>query len=380
MSSLKIFVSLVFMTHLMSKAQTNITKADSLYSLGNYASAINEYAKSDDAEAQHQIARAYNAMGNYNKSIVQYRSVIEKDSSNVLAKFELGKIYDKIKKYAGAIALFQKLTEKHQDNPEFFYYLGKAQRQKGDYKNGNQALIKAVELDSTHLRSIYLLGRHYVTAGEPGHAHEILDLGLRTAPDDVALINLKALAHFNNGYYKEAAQLFERLVELGEYKPFIFKKLGYAHFKDWEYEKAKEAYWELEKFLNMEPDAYFGLGEVFLKEKQLDSAEVYFKKSIEERRYIFDDEYSNLGRIARLKNNNKKALEYYTKAWKEDPTNQFSYWQVCITADEYYKDPQIKLNHYQKLLTDFEGLMPFLKERAQKRVLELKEELHYAKN
>ena len=136
----------------------------------------------------------------------------------------------------------------------------------------------------------------------------------------------------------------------------------------------------MEKFPNEEPDVYFGLGEVYLKDKQLDSAEVYFKKSIEERRYVFEKEYSSLGRIARLQNNNKKALDYYIKAWQENPGNQFSYWQVCIIADEYYKDPQIKINHYQKLQTDFEELMPFLKERAKKRVIELKEELHFSKN
>ena len=74
------------------------TVADSLYALGSYTAAINEYAKIDDAAAQHQIARAYNAMSNYSKAIIQYKSVIKKDSSNILAKFELGKIYDKTKK------------------------------------------------------------------------------------------------------------------------------------------------------------------------------------------------------------------------------------------------------------------------------------------
>ena len=148
----------------------------------------------------------------------------------------------KPKKYEAAIVLFQELSENHPDNPEFFYYLGKAHQQKSEYKIGNQALEKAVELDRTHLRSIYLLGKYYVMVKEPSHAHEILDLGLSTAPDDVALINLKALAYFNNGYFKEAAELFERLVELGEDKPFIFKKLGYAHFKNWEFEKAIGAY------------------------------------------------------------------------------------------------------------------------------------------
>ncbi|WP_394973649.1 hypothetical protein [uncultured Croceitalea sp.] len=112
-------------------------------------------------------------------------------------------------------------------------------------------------------------------------------------------------------------------------------------------------------------------------EKKLDSAETYFLKSIEERRYIFDNEYQNLGRIARLKGELKKSLEYYTKAWEESKTNQLNYWQICVLADEYYKDPKIKLRHYEKFLTAFDNVYLFLKERAQKRVKELKEEIHF---
>ena len=229
----------LFMGCSLGHSQT--TEADSLYALGNYTKAINAYSQLGDARAQHQIARAYEAMGNHEKAIVQYQSVINNDADNLLAKFELAKIYDRTKKFQDAEVLFKILTEKAPDNPEFFYYLGKTAQEQGKYELGNSALKTAIELDSTHLRSIYLLGKYYVGVEEPANAIEVVDLGLQTAPDDVALINLKALAHFNNGFYKEAAPLFERLVELGEEQPFVLKKLGYSHFKNWDFEKAKPA-------------------------------------------------------------------------------------------------------------------------------------------
>jgi len=117
--------------------------ADSLYQLGNYSAAINE----------------------------------------------LGKLYDKTKKFEESEVIFKDLTRKSTDNPEFFYYLGKAQQRQLDYDNANRALHQAVLLDSTHLRSIYLLGKYYVGVEEPSNAHKILDVGLRTAPNDLALIN-----------------------------------------------------------------------------------------------------------------------------------------------------------------------------------------------
>lgn len=222
------------------------------------------------------------------------------------------------------------------------------------------------------------MGKYYVGREEPANAIKTVDLGLKTAPNDVALINLKALANFDAGFYEKSAPLFERLIELGEKKPFVFKKLGYSYVNRWKYEEAKEAYRKLGEIQNQEADAYKGLAQVYLLEKKLDSAETYFLKSIQERRYIFDDEYRSLGRIARLKGELKKALDYYTKAWEEDKVNQLSYWQICVLADEYYKDPEIKLKHYEKLVSDFGKAHPFLRERAQKRIKELKEEIHFS--
>ena len=368
---------LITLLLIKAEAQSSASSvADSLYLVGNYTAAINAYSELGDENASLQIARAYNAMGNKEKAILQYRNLLLKNKEHTLASFELGKIYDKAKRYEEAIALFQALTI-DSENPEFFYYLGKSLLSNLDYDPAISTLKSAVALDSTHLRSIYLLGKYYVRVEEPSNAAEIIELGLKTAPNDVALINLKALTKFDVGEYDMAAPLFEKLLELGEKKPFVYKKLGYSLASIRAFKKAKNTYRQLEKISNYEADAYKGLAEVYVLEQKLDSAEVYYLKSIEERRYIFDEEYRNLGRINKLQGELKKSLDYYTKAWQENKVNPLSYWQICVIADEYYKDPKVKLQHYQKLLSDFKNLYPFLKERAQKRVKELKEEIHF---
>ena len=52
--------------------------ADSLYAIGNYTTAINEYAKVASPNAELQIARAYNAIGNYEKAMLQYENIVQK--------------------------------------------------------------------------------------------------------------------------------------------------------------------------------------------------------------------------------------------------------------------------------------------------------------
>ena len=293
-----------------------------------------------------------------------------------IARFELGKLLLKTKKLGSAFENFAFLA-KDSDNPEYHYYLGRIKQLNGDPVAANVDYRRAVKVDSTHLKSLYALGKFFVAAQQKDSALQYIDKGLRFYENDVSMINLKALAYFNNGQYEKAIPYFERLLELGEEKPFVHNKLAFAYLHDLQFENAKKMYHRLVQTLNYEGQGYAGLGEVFLREKELDSAQFYIEKYIAERTVSFAMEYADLGRIARLRGDTKKAIAYYTKAWEENKQNPMFYYQVCTLVDEYYDDPQMKLRYYQKLLADFDDLMPFIKERAQKRVKELKEEIHF---
>ncbi|WP_187289883.1 tetratricopeptide repeat protein [Flagellimonas ruestringensis] len=354
--------------------------ADSLYALGNYTSAINAYAKVGDKKSNLQIARAYNAIGNYDKSIAQYTALLDKNPGFELARFELGKLLLKTKNFGPALEAFNALVSSKQENPEYFYYLGRTYESFKETDKANKAFKTAVEMDSTHLRSLYSLGKYYVGQEIKDSALVYIDQGLRFYENDVAMINLKAMAFFNNGQFQLAIPHFERLLELGEEEPFVYEKLAFCYFRNWEPEKALEAYHKLSKFPDKLAAAYSGLGEVHFEEKQLDSAQYYIEKSIEERMATFPQEYASLGRIARLKGQTKKSMDYYVKAWEENKDNFYNYYQVCVLADEYYKDPETRLGYYEKLLEMYPEMVSFLKERAKNRITEIKEEIHFASN
>jgi len=376
----KVFV-LLLLIYFQAGAQTSaLSIADSLYALGNYASAINVYAKAGGENSNLQIARAYNAIGNYDKSIAQYTSIVESNPNFDLARFELGRLLFKIKNYETALEMFQFLTSSKQGNPEYFYYLGRTYETFKETDKANKAFKTAVDKDSTHLRSMYALGKYYVGQEIRDSALVYIDKGLRFYENDVAMINLKALAFYNNGQFQLAIPHFERLLDLGEEKPFVYEKLAYCYFRNWEPEKALETYHKLSEFPDKLAVAYSGLGEVFFKEKELDSAQYYIEKSIEERMATFPQEYASLGRIARLKGQTKKSMDYYVKAWEENKDNYYNYYQVCLLADEYYKDSKTRLNYYENLLEMYPDVVPWLKERAKNRITEIKEEIHFAGN
>lgn len=376
----RIFVLLLLIISKAGAQSSALSVADSLYSLGNYTAAINEYAKVDSANASLQVARAYNAIGNYDKAIAQYTATLAKNPNLDIAQFELGKLLLKTKNHQLALEAFETLVSTKQQNPEYYYYLGRTLENSKKQEKANDAFRKAVALDSTHLRSLYSLGKYFVGQEIRDSALVYIDQGLRFYENDVSMVNLKAQAYFNNGQYKPALPWFERLIELGEDRPFILERLAFSYLRSYENEKAIEAYRMLSLIPGYLADAYSGMGEVYMQDKQLDSAQVYIKKSIEERTEVFDKEYADLGRIARIQNKTKESMDYYKKAWEENKENPYNYYQVCVLADEYFKDPKTRLSYFEKLLEMYPNLPPFLKERVRKRVSEIKEEIHYAGN
>ncbi|CAM4103890.1 tetratricopeptide repeat protein [Zobellia nedashkovskayae] len=360
-----------------SQSQSNIIIADSLYATGNYTKAINQYAEDGSIASNLQIARAYNSIGNYEKAITQYQNVLSKDAGLQIAQFELGKLYLKTDDFTSAEYLFLELTQVAEDNPEYHYYLGETFRKQKKTEHSLSSYKNAVVTDSTHLRSLFQLGKYYVGQRKKDSALIFIDYGLRFYENDVAMINLKALAYYKNDEYVKALPYFERLEELGEENEYLSEKLAYCYFKDWELDKAKTNYKKVLEWNDENADAYFNLGQVFWKDKQIDSAQYYIKESIAVQQPFLVREYVALAGIARSKEDLKSALEYYKLAHEEDPDDALVYYNICTVADQYYKDPKVKLKYYKKFDERFGNKNDYMAKMVAKRISELKEEIHY---
>lgn len=354
--------------------------ADSLYSIGNYTNAINYYAKVGTTNADLQIARTYNAIRNYDKAITEYEAVITSDKKAQIPKYELGKLYLKTKKALKAKFLFEELVTESDNNPEYYYYLANSVFDLDSVPKSMRLFKKAIAIDSTHLRSIYEVSKFYTTIQERDSVVKYVDKGLQFYDQDVSLINLKAIALYNNDEYSLAIPLFEKLIELKEEKSYIFERLANAYFRLDKFEKAKENYKKVLEFDEEKANTLFSLGNVFWKQQQLDSAAVYIQKSIDVQLVILDKEYQALGRLASEQNDYKLALKYYKLAHEQDPSNVIYFYQICVLSDNYYKDPLMKLNNYEQLITIYGEKKAYFSDYAKKRISELKEEIHFAKD
>jgi tetratricopeptide (TPR) repeat protein len=373
---------LLVMASLKSEAQTSdLGIADSLYQLGNHAEAINYYAKVGTLKSDIQIANAYAIIGNYDKAILQYESVVSKDKEQIHANFELGKLYLKTKKATKALEVFQQLAADQPENPEFYFYKGRAWQDVANVANANKAFKEATRRDSTHLRSIYQLGKYHLVKRNLDSVHIYIDMGLQFYENDVALLNLKALAYFNANKLYWALPIYEQLLELGEKTEYIYEKLGilYDVKNENENEKSKLAY---QRFLDLDhtnPKALFGLGNAYMKLKVLDSAAFYIKESIVQQQIILDKEYNALARISVDQGDLRLAIDYYKNALQEDPEGYLYKYEICFLTDQFYKDPKMKLGCYKSYIETFGKKKDYFSEFAQSRINELKEEIHFEK-
>ncbi len=364
-----------------ANAQSLVLKvADSLYAIGDYTKAINYYAEANTENSGLQIARAYNAIGNFDKAIAQYKNVVEKHPDWQIANFELGKLLLKAKEYNEARKLFSQLAGPTNKNPEYHYYLGEAYLELEQPASALTAYKKAVKSDSTHLRSLFRLGKYFTIKLERDQALKYVDKGLRFYENDVSLINLKALIYYNDNQYKMAIPWLQKILEFDETKPYVYEKLAYCYYKNGEFEKAKETYRILIGIDDQNSDTYFGMAEALRKNKQRDSAEIYIRKAMDVQRPIFAEGYSSLASLARERNDLKSALTYYKQAYKETPSDELLYFNICTVSDQLYKDPKTKLEYYGNFIKKFGTKIPYASKMAAKRVKELKEEIHFTKD
>ena len=372
-SILFIALLLVFKAEAQSSA---LVIADSLYATGNYANAINYYAKEGSQKGSLQIARAYNSIGNYDKAIVQYESLVAESPDLQIARFELGKLYHKMKRFDDSRKLFTGLVRDETNNPEFLYYQGESFRELEQAASSLVAYKKAVAVDSTHLKSLFQLGKYFVVQRETNDALLYLEKGLRFYPNDVSFINLKALVLFNNNQYAEALPFFERLIELGETKEFVYKKLAHCYYKTWAFDKSKNTYKTLVEMDPYDHEAYFNLGAVFYKDRQNDSALIYVKKAIKVQEVTFEKEYDFMAGLYRSEEDLKNALKYYKLAHAEASEEPRYYYQICAMIDQTTKDPKVKLRYYEGFIEKYGTKHRYYSDAVAKRISKLKEEIH----
>ena len=161
------------------------------------------------------------------------------NESEVLISMET-EIYMHANKMNELLDKFKADVESNPENPILYYNLGFLYKQKGDFTNAENAFLKTLELQPTHLEATHSLGVIYLKKGS-----ELADEAEKLPPSQ----NKKAdeLTNKSQEYYKKAIPYLERFHESKPKVEVVSKNLITLYLRVGDTEKADKLKAEITK-------------------------------------------------------------------------------------------------------------------------------------
>ncbi len=370
-----------------------ITVGDSLYAMGNYAQAIQQYEliKNKDAKTLFKLARAYKGKGLKSKAITYYKKSLEKDENQSIAQTEYGRLLLSSSRFSVADTVFRDLIKKYPNNPEYYYLLGRTLKYKKDKDTlhfgaktkGNEieiaedAFAKAVQLDSTHQKAVFELSKIYLSEKKYPLVEELTKKALKAEPENVEIISVLAQNYFHRGWWEESIDMFNKLIDVGKGTAFVHNRLGKSYYQKGVYDKAIEQYEILLGFDDEDWATHLILAKLYNygidREKALDHA----KKALYYKDLPLDDVFFTTGRIYEASKQFPEAMKVLQKAIKENPENLDAHYAIAIAADNYYEDKKAVLEKYETAVEKFKKAKkkPYLIQLMENRITIIKREI-----
>jgi len=205
------------------------------YQIGDFNKAITYFNKGVelgvDYSTQIRLAKAYESIGKSKNAIEIYETIIQKDSLNLIAANALGKLYLSNTRPKSAEKIYRYLIKKDSLNPNFQYQLGRALMKKGERFDMVDYFLKAYELDSLHVKSIYRLAKFYKVLKDKDSTLLFIDKGLEISPNDINFLQLKANYSYTEKEYRLAIEQLKKLIGLNYRNINIYDMFGMSYLK-----------------------------------------------------------------------------------------------------------------------------------------------------
>jgi len=354
--------------------------ADSLHAVGQTSKAV-EILESTDPKSHTvylRLAKYQSVTGNTSSALKNYRKVLKEVPNRVLTAIEFAKTLVKAGELQEADSIYAALSERYPKNANFMYEQGVIREMQQD-STAIDFFKEANHLDATHQEVLYKLSRHELQKRQFNMAVFYSQMGLDHNPQNASLLSILAQAYSRQQKYKLAIPPFEKIVELGKGNEFVHSRLGFAYYNEAQYDNAIKQYNFALEFEDKNSDTHYNLGKLYALTGDLKRSETHLLMAILIKKQPVDAEYLSLGLTYKLQKDHKSALEYLNKALEENQGNERALYERAIAADNYFKDTQTKIDHYQAYIKRYEGSgnedMLYL---ARSRMKDLRKELHMA--
>ncbi|GAA4272996.1 tetratricopeptide repeat protein [Aquimarina gracilis] len=376
----RLLLLLAFGVVVKAEAQSSaLTVADSLYTLGDYSTAIKNYEKISpkDQYTILQIARAHKAKGTYNKALNYYEKAITEYPALASTKLEYAKLLTITRKLIKADSVYSTLVSEQPKNPNFQYRLGLTKKRIKD-STAITYFKQAFALDSTHQKSCFEIATYYLKKRNYDLVWEFANLGLHSYPENAELIGILGQNFLLKEDYYSALPYFEKLLALNHENEFIHSKLGLCYTKTNEFKKGAKHLEEALKYDDKIPSRYSMLAYAYQRMEKYEKALENYKKALALKDLSLEEELMSMAMVYRFQEKWEKAIQYVKLAIKENPDSDIAHYQLAMFTDAYAKDPKIKLKYYRDYLKKFgkNKNIAYFKKIIEKRIIQLEKEVN----
>lgn len=328
----------------------------------------------NDYKAKLKLAKAFQRINKPSKSIKIYEDILTKDSLNLVLKYQLGKLYLINKNAAKAISTFKGLIHKDSLNANYSYQLGVSFALKNDRNRMINSLLDTYAKDSTHLKSIIKLASSFNKLKEKDSTQIFVDKGLKIDSKQVTLNKLKINQLYRDEKYQVAILYLLKLDSIVKKDSYVTSMLGRSFYNLDSLNKADKYFRKLFSIDRENYKSFTYRGHIASKEKKFKSAEMLYRMATFIGKEKRDEEFYGLGTVNYEMKNDKQAIFYFDKSFKENSKNYKALYQLAKLSDDYYKDKSIGYKQYTKYLNRFEDKDIVMTNFVKKRIKEIKKE------
>lgn len=154
--------------------------------------------------------------------------------------FEMADSAYRDRRYDDAAALFRVYTETRPSNAFGFYMLGLSAWKSGDRETAESALLHAISLDSTHVKSRLNLARVLLEGAQAESALVHIDVAIGLDSTSSEPLRLQGRAFEAQGKFEDATVAYRRAIELDDTDVWAFNNLGALYIRLGQFQDAIE--------------------------------------------------------------------------------------------------------------------------------------------
>jgi len=342
----------------------------------------------DHSRIRRTLAGLYLQAGDYTRSRDHYVRLVTLDSIDVSAWLKLAEIAWYRQQYEEAVTELEQVLLIDSLNLEGMMTMGEILNR----LNNSGAIVyyqRAFRHHPRNQKAAYALANLYIQGKKPHEAIPVCEQILDIDSTNIKFLKLLGYAHYKAGDPSSAIPFFRQANSLGDSTAFSFKFRGICHYLVIEHDQAINSLTLAVKRDSLDAEIHFFLGASLGNTGRKKEAMFHLDQSLHLMQpdpSIVSRIYAEQGNIKRLEGAYEQAYVLYGRAWNADTTDPMALYFMASIMDNSLHRSEEALLDYQRFIDRLDQVpgsasgndqIPSIRAIVEDRIVSLKEELFF---